>query len=92
MPARVVAGLCFSGADAKSVALMRGFLQPSLKHVPSETQTAFAGLSRHRRAALAEAAQTNLVKASQWARGDAVAAETADALEKATKAHLAKKK
>lgn len=71
---------------------MRGFLQPSMKHVPSETQTAFAALSRHRRARLAEAAQTTLVKASQWSRGDAVAPEVADALEKATKAHVAKKK
>jgi hypothetical protein len=71
---------------------MRGFLQPSMKHVPSETQTAFAALSRHRRARLAEAAQTTLVKASQWSRGDAVAPEVAEALEKATKAHVAKKK
>lgn len=71
---------------------MRGFLQPALKHVPSETQTAFAGLSRHRRAALAEAAQTNLVKASQWAAGGATTKAVADALEKATQAHLAKKK
>jgi hypothetical protein len=68
---------------------MRGFLQPSMKHVPSETQTAFAALSRHRRARLAEAAQTTLVKASQWSRGDAVAPEVAEALEKATKAHIA---
>jgi hypothetical protein len=75
-----------------STRLMRGFLQPALKHVPTETQTAFAGLSRHRRAALAEAAQTTLVKASQWSRGGAVTTEVADALEKATKAHLAKKK
>ena len=71
---------------------MRGFLQPSLKHVPTEIQTAFAGLSRHRRTHLAENAQTTLLKASQWARGDAVPAQIADALEKATKAHLAKKK
>ena len=71
---------------------MRGFLQPALKHVPSETQSAFAGLSRHRRVHLAETAQTTLVKASQWSRGDAVSPEVATALEKATQAHLAKKK
>lgn len=71
---------------------MRGFLQPALKNVPSETQTAFASLSRHRRAHLAKAAQTTLVKASQWARGDEVAAEVASALEAQTKSLLAKKK
>ena len=72
--------------------LMRGFLQPALKNVATETQKAFATFSRGRRTKLAEAANTNLVKASQWARGEAVAAEVADALEKATKALLAKKK
>lgn len=73
-------------------AAMRGFLQPALKKVPSETQLAFAKLSRHRRAHLAEAAQTTLVKASQWSRGDAVPAALAEALEKQVTAHLAKKK
>lgn len=73
-------------------AAMRGFLQPALKNVPSDTQTAFAALSRHRRAHLAKAAQTTLVKASQWSRGDAVAPEVATALESQTKALLAKKK
>lgn len=71
---------------------MRGFLQPALKKVPSETQLAFAKLSRHRRAHLAEAAQTSLVKASQWARGDAVSSAVAESLEKQVGAHLAKKK
>ena len=71
---------------------MRGFLQPALKKVPTETQSAFLKLSRHRRAHLAEAAQTNLVKASQWARGDGVPAVIAEALEKHVSAHLAKKK
>lgn len=71
---------------------MRGFLQPALKHVPSELQAGFAGLSRHRRAHLAAQAQTDLVKASQWARGGAVPQAVASALEAATKAHLAKKK
>ncbi len=71
---------------------MRGFLQPALKNVPTETQLAFAKLSRHRRTHLAEAAQTNLVKASQWSAGLAVSKEVADALEKQVTAHLAKKK
>lgn len=71
---------------------MRGFLQPALKNVPTEIQTEFAKLSRHRRAHLAKAAQTTLVKASQWARGDGVPAEVATALEKVAKEHLAKKK
>lgn len=71
---------------------MRGFLQPALKNVPSDNQIAFAGLSRHRRAHLAEAAQTTLLKASQWSRGDAVAPAVAEALDKQTAALLAKKK
>lgn len=71
---------------------MRGFLQPALKKTPTDTQIAFAKLSRHRRAHLAEAAQTTLVKASQWSRGDAVPAALAEALEKQVGAHLAKKK
>lgn len=71
---------------------MRGFLQPALRPQTSETQTAFRGLSRGRRTKLATAASTNLVKASQWARGAAVKAEVATALEAQVKAHLAKKK
>lgn len=71
---------------------MRGFLQPSLKNNPTETQKEFQKLSRHRRAHLAKAAQTTLVKASQWSRGDAVAPEVASALEAQTKSLLAKKK
>jgi hypothetical protein len=71
---------------------MRGFLQPALKQVPSENQIAFAKLSRHRRVHLAEAAQTTLVKASQWSRGDAIAPAVAEALEKQVVALLAKKK
>jgi hypothetical protein len=71
---------------------MRGFLQPALKKVPSEMQQAFAALSRHRRAKLAKAAQTTLVKASQWSRGDAVTPEVATALESQTKALVSKKK
>ncbi|MCL2725088.1 MAG: hypothetical protein FWD69_11690 [Polyangiaceae bacterium] len=71
---------------------MRGFLKPSFRHNPSESQKAFQGLSRRRRVRLAEAAKTNLVKASQWARGAAVAPAIANALDAQLKAHLAKKK
>ena len=71
---------------------MRGFLQPALKNVPSDNQLAFATFSRHRRAHLAEAAQTTLVKASQWSRGDAVTPAVAEALDKQVAALLAKKK
>ncbi|MBX3189860.1 MAG: hypothetical protein KF819_22735 [Labilithrix sp.] len=69
---------------------MRGFLQPSLRNNPTESQVAFAKLSRHRRAHLAEAAQTTLLKASQWARGEAVAPAVAESLEQQLKAHEAK--
>jgi hypothetical protein len=73
-------------------AVMRGFLQPALKQVPSDLQIAYSKLSRHRRVHLAEAAQTNLVKASQWSRGDTVPAAVSEALEKQVSAHVAKKK
>jgi len=69
---------------------MRGFLQPSLRHNPSDTQSQFAALSRHRRAHLAKAAHTTLVKASQWSRGIAVEAQVAEALDAQVKAHAAK--
>ena len=69
---------------------MRGFLQPSLRNNPTETQLQFSKLSRHRRANLAEAAQTTLVKASQWARGAAVTPQVAEQLEAHLKTYLAK--
>jgi hypothetical protein len=69
---------------------MRGFLQPSLRNNPTDSQQQFAKLSRHRRAHLAEAAQTTLVKASQWSRGEAVTPQVADALEQHLKAYAAK--
>jgi len=62
---------------------MRGYQQPARKAVASENQTRFATLSRHRRTKLAKTAQTTLVKADQWARGDASAADVGQALEKA---------
>ena len=69
---------------------MRGFLQPSLRNNPTDQQQQFSKLSRHRRAHLAEAAQTTLVKASQWARGAAVSPQVADALEQQLKTYQAK--
>jgi len=69
---------------------MRGFLQPSLRNNPTESQQQFSKLSRHRRAHLAEAAQTTLLKASQWARGVAVAPAVGEALEKHLATYLAK--
>jgi hypothetical protein len=71
---------------------MRGFLQPALKKVPTDLQVAFSKLSRHRRVHIAEKAQTTLVKASQWAAGDAVTPAVAESLEKLVGAHVAKKK
>jgi hypothetical protein len=71
---------------------MRGFLEPALRQTPNELQSAYSEMSRGRRAKIAAAAQTDLVKASQWARGDGVQAEVASALEAQLKAHLAKKK
>ncbi len=71
---------------------MRGFLQPSHRKNPSEGQTFFQALSRGRRTKLAKAAHTTLVKADQWARGDAVSGDLAEALDRVTKAHHAKKK
>ena len=69
---------------------MRGFLQPSLRNNPTDQQQQFSKLSRHRRANLAEAASTTLVKASQWASGKPVAPQIADALEQHLKAYQAK--
>jgi hypothetical protein len=63
---------------------MRGFLQPATKSSPSETQTKFQSMARARRSKIAKGAQTTLLKADQWARGGAVAAEIAGALEKGT--------
>jgi hypothetical protein len=64
---------------------MRGFLEPAVRRTPSPSQDSFRGLSRSRRTKLAKAANTTLVKADQWARGDAASKEVADALEQALK-------
>lgn len=69
---------------------MRGFLQPAVKPASSESQDAFRTLSRGRRAKVAKAAQTTLIKADQWARGSAITSEIADALERAFKEAKAK--
>ena len=69
---------------------MRGFLAPSVMSLPSENQSAFTELGRGRRVRLAKAAQTTLLKADQWGRGDTVTSDVATALEQAMKAHLAK--
>lgn len=71
---------------------MRGFLQPAFRHLPSDNQTQFTKLSRHRRASLAKAAQTTLIKAEQWARGDGVTPAVASALDAQVKALLSKRK
>jgi hypothetical protein len=60
---------------------MRGYQAPSKRHIPSDTQTRFGTLSRGRRAKMAKAAGTTLVKADQWARGGAITPTVAKALE-----------
>ncbi len=72
--------------------IMRGYLQPAKKNSPSDNQVAFATLPRGRRVKLATAAQTNLVKADQWARGEAVDSALSDALDTAFGAYAKKKK
>lgn len=71
---------------------MRGFLQPARRHVPSEAQTAFSALSRHRRSRIAREAKTSLLKADQWGRGEVVDGQVATALEMGLKALSAPKK
>jgi hypothetical protein len=69
---------------------MRGHQQSAIQSQASEAQVAFRALSRHRRSKLARVAQTTLVKADQWARGDAVPEDVATPLENALKALQAK--
>jgi hypothetical protein len=70
---------------------MRGFLAPALKAQTTDSQKAFQKLSRGRRTKLAKTAQTTLVKVDQWARGQAVPQELAEAIERAFAAHGKKK-
>jgi hypothetical protein len=71
---------------------MRGFLQPSYRPTPTEGQAFFQALSRGRRTKLATASQTTLIKADQWARGEGVATDVSEALDRAVKGLQAKKK
>ena len=71
---------------------MRGSRTPAVRAQITDPQRTFQGLSRHRRMKLARAAQTTLVKADQWGRGDGAAPEVAAALEAALKSLSAKKK
>jgi hypothetical protein len=72
--------------------IMRGFLHPAIRPLASEAQSKFQGLQRGRRTKLARAANTTLVKADQWARGDVVTADVSEALEGALAASSKKKK
>jgi hypothetical protein len=60
---------------------MRGYLAPSKRLIPSDTQTRFGTLSRGRRAKMAKAAGTTLLKADQWARGGVLTKAVTTALE-----------
>jgi hypothetical protein len=71
---------------------MRGFLAPAVSRAPSESQTSVRTLSRSRRSKLAKAANTTLLKADQWARGDVVTADVGAALEHAFAQTKTKKK
>ena len=71
---------------------MRGYQSPAVKAQITDSQKAFSKLARGRRAKLAKAAQTTLVKADQWARGQAVSQEVAEAIERALASVNAKKK
>jgi hypothetical protein len=73
-----------------SLPAMRGYQQSAVRVTVSDTQRAFRALSRHRRTKLARAAQTTLVKADQWGRGQAVPPEVAAALETGLRALQAK--
>ena len=64
---------------------MRGFLHPAVRPLPTGAQSNFQSLQRGRRTKLARAANTTLVKADQWARGDAVSADVSEALERAAR-------
>ena len=74
---------------------MRGFLQPAHRLYPSEVQSAFAAMSRHRRSRIARDAKTSLHHADEWGRGKPLAPELAAALEAGVhgvKTHASKKK
>jgi len=62
---------------------MRGSRTPALRPLTTDLQNQLRGLSRHRRGKIAQAASTTLVKVDQWARGDALPADLAGAIERA---------
>ncbi|MBK8217149.1 MAG: hypothetical protein IPK71_25775 [Myxococcales bacterium] len=70
---------------------MRGFLSPALRKTQTEPQIRFSGLARGRRVKLAASAKTTLVKADQWARGEEVDTQVAEALLTALSSLKAKK-
>ena len=69
---------------------MRSFQRPAIRVTTTDSQRTFRGLSRHRRTKLARTAQTTLLKADQWSRGDATPPAIASALDGALKALTAK--
>ncbi len=71
---------------------MRGSRTPAVRAIQSEMQQSFQGLSRHRQAQVCETTKTTLIKACQWARGAAVEAELAKALDEATQKLAAKRR
>jgi hypothetical protein len=70
---------------------MRGFLQPAVRPSTTDAQNKLRALSRHRRAQVARAAHTTLVKVDQWGRGDALPGELSGAIERALLASLDRK-
>ena len=60
---------------------MRGYQAPAKRSIQSDSQKRFATLSRGRRSKLAKAAGTTLLKADQWAKGGAIDAAIATAIE-----------
>ena len=71
---------------------MRGFLSPAVRRVANDSQKAFAKLPRGKRSKVAKLAMTTLIKADQWARGDLLTTDVAEALDKAYGSLKAKKK
>ncbi|MGA7121524.1 MAG: hypothetical protein WBY94_15575 [Polyangiaceae bacterium] len=69
---------------------MRSFQRPAVRITTTDAQRTFRALSRHRRTKLARTAQTTLLKADQWSRGDATPPALASALDRALKTLTAK--
>jgi hypothetical protein len=71
---------------------MRGFQKPAVRLAVTDSQKAFRALARHRRTKLAAAAETSLLKADQWGRGDSIDPKVALALDAGLNALRAKHK